>query len=65
MSIETVLYRAQAKATGGRDGHATSSDGVLDVQAQHAARNSVALAAPAPTRNSCSRPAIRPASSVR
>ncbi|MDE2087594.1 MAG: organic hydroperoxide resistance protein [Xanthomonadaceae bacterium] len=31
MSIEKVLYRAHAKATGGRDGHATSSDGVLDV----------------------------------
>jgi osmotically inducible protein OsmC len=27
-----VLYRAQAKATGGRDGRAVSSDGVLDVQ---------------------------------
>ncbi|MBD8881422.1 organic hydroperoxide resistance protein [Rhodanobacter sp. 7MK24] len=32
MSIEKVLYRAHAKATGGRDGHATSSDGVLDVK---------------------------------
>lgn len=32
MSIENVLYRAHAKATGGRDGHATSSDGVLDVK---------------------------------
>ena len=32
MSIEKVLYRAHAKATGGRDGHATSSDRVLDVQ---------------------------------
>ena len=31
MSIEKVLYRAHAKATGGRDGQATSSDGVLDV----------------------------------
>jgi Ohr subfamily peroxiredoxin len=31
MSIENVLYRAHAKATGGRDGHASSSDGVLDV----------------------------------
>ncbi|WP_018410488.1 organic hydroperoxide resistance protein [Methyloversatilis thermotolerans] len=31
MAIETVLYRAQARATGGRDGRATSSDGVLDV----------------------------------
>ena len=32
MAIENVLYRAHAKATGGRDGHATSSDGVLDVK---------------------------------
>jgi Ohr subfamily peroxiredoxin len=32
MSIEKVLYRAHAKATGGRDGHAVSSDGVLDVK---------------------------------
>jgi len=32
MSIEKVLYRAHAKASGGRDGHATSSDGVLDVK---------------------------------
>jgi len=32
MSIEKVLYRASAKATGGRDGRAVSSDGVLDVK---------------------------------
>lgn len=32
MSIEKVLYRAHAKATGGRDGRAVSSDGVLDVK---------------------------------
>ncbi len=32
MSIENVLYRAHAKATGGRDGRAVSSDGVLDIQ---------------------------------
>jgi Ohr subfamily peroxiredoxin len=32
MSIEKVLYRATATATGGRDGRATSSDNVLDVQ---------------------------------
>jgi Ohr subfamily peroxiredoxin len=30
--VETVLYRATATATGGRDGRATSSDNVLDVQ---------------------------------
>jgi Ohr subfamily peroxiredoxin len=32
MSLEKILYRAQAKATGGRDGKAVSSDGVLDVK---------------------------------
>jgi len=32
MSLEKVVYTAKAKATGGRDGRATSSDGVLDVQ---------------------------------
>ncbi|SDG31500.1 organic hydroperoxide resistance protein [Pseudomonas seleniipraecipitans] len=31
MSIETVAYRAYAEATGGREGRAISSDGVLDV----------------------------------
>ena len=32
MSIEKVLYRATAQATGGRDGRAVSSDKVLDVR---------------------------------
>jgi Ohr subfamily peroxiredoxin len=32
MSIEKVLYTAHATATGGRDGRAISSDGVLDIQ---------------------------------
>jgi len=32
MSIEKILYRAQVKATGGRDGRAVSSDNVLDVK---------------------------------
>jgi len=32
MSIKQVLYRANAKATGGREGRAVSSDGVLDVK---------------------------------
>jgi lipoyl-dependent peroxiredoxin len=32
MSIEKVLYTAHAKATGGRDGRAVTSDGVLDVK---------------------------------
>ena len=30
MSIENVLYRAQAQASGGRDGRVTTSDGQLD-----------------------------------
>ena len=32
MSLEKIAYTAHAKATGGRDGHATSSDGILDVK---------------------------------
>jgi osmotically inducible protein OsmC len=32
MSIEKVLYRAQATANGGRDGRAVSSDNVLDIK---------------------------------
>jgi osmotically inducible protein OsmC len=32
MSIEKVFYTAHAKATGGREGRAVSSDGILDVK---------------------------------
>ena len=32
MSIEKVLYRAQATSQGGREGSSKSSDGVLDLQ---------------------------------
>jgi len=32
MSIEKVLYRAQSKSTGGREGRSVSDDGVLDVK---------------------------------
>ena len=32
MSIEKVVYRAHAQVTGGRDGRAVSSDGVLDIK---------------------------------
>lgn len=32
MSLDNVLYTAHAKATGGRDGRAVSSDNVLDVK---------------------------------
>jgi len=31
MSIQTIAYRAYVQATGGRDGRAVSSDGVLNV----------------------------------
>ncbi len=30
--LETVLYKATATATGGREGRATSSDGILDLK---------------------------------
>jgi lipoyl-dependent peroxiredoxin len=32
MSIEKVLYKAHAKATGGREGRAVTSDNILDVK---------------------------------
>ncbi|ENV35413.1 organic hydroperoxide resistance protein [Acinetobacter gerneri] len=32
MSLEKVVYTAHAKATGGRDGRAVSSDNILDVK---------------------------------
>ncbi|WEF31857.1 organic hydroperoxide resistance protein [Pseudoduganella chitinolytica] len=32
MSIQQVLYRAQAKSTGGREGRSVSDNGVLDVK---------------------------------
>jgi len=32
MSLEKVLYRAQATSTGGREGRSRSSDGILDVK---------------------------------
>ena len=32
MSVEKVLYRATATATGGRDGRATSGDGEIDLR---------------------------------
>lgn len=32
MALEKAVYTAKAKATGGRDGRAVSSDGILDVQ---------------------------------
>ena len=32
MKVEKVVYQAHAKANGGRDGRAVSSDGILDVK---------------------------------
>ncbi|MES1951361.1 organic hydroperoxide resistance protein [Salinisphaera sp. S4-8] len=32
MALDKVLYRAQATATGGRDGHASSADGQIDLK---------------------------------
>ena len=32
MTIAKVLYTVHTKVTGGRDGHAMSSDGLLDVR---------------------------------
>ena len=32
MSLEKAVYTARAKATGGRDGRATSDDQILDVK---------------------------------
>ncbi len=32
MKLEKTLYKANVKSTGGRDGHAHSSDGILDVK---------------------------------
>src|SRR5438105_1776410 len=32
MSVEKILYTAKATATGGRDGSAISSDGILNVE---------------------------------
>src|SRR5579872_3235097 len=32
MKLEKVVYKAQVKSTGGRDGRSVSSDGILDVK---------------------------------
>ena len=59
-----VLYKTQAKATGGRDGTASTLDGALNVKLA-TPRSLVVAAAPATTPSSCSRPAMRPVSSAR
>jgi hypothetical protein len=63
MSVN-VLYKTSAKATGGRDGHAATLDGALDVKLT-TPKNSAAAAVPATIPSSCSRPAMPPASSAR
>ncbi|BBI60288.1 hypothetical protein HSBAA_15940 [Vreelandella sulfidaeris] len=59
-TIEKVIYRAHATATGGREGQTKSSDGALDVKLstpkELGARVVMAL-----TQSSSSRQATRPA----
>ena len=62
MSVN-VLYKTSAKATGGRDGHAATLDGALDVKLT-TPRNSAVAVAPATIQSSCSRRAMPPASSA-
>ena len=64
MSIEKVLYRAHAQATGGRDGRAVSSDNVLDVRLT-VPREMGGAVRRAPTPNNCLPRATRPASWAR
>ena len=59
MSVN-VLYRTSAKATGGRDGHATTLDGALDVKLA-----TPAAAVPATIPSSFSPPDMPPASLAR
>ena len=58
-----VKYRTTATATGGRDGHAATKDGALDVTLS-TPKELAAAAAPATTPSSCSPPATPLASSV-
>ena len=64
MGIEKVVYRASARATGGRDGRGASSDGSLDLKLS-TPKELGGLVAKAPIPSSCSRSATAPASSVR
>lgn len=63
MSIEKVLYRAQAQATGGRDGRAVSSDGALEVKLS-TPRELGGAGGPGTNPSNCSPPATRPVSSA-
>ena len=58
MSLEKAVYTARAKATGGRDGRATSDDQILDVNWQ-CLRKWVAQVA-GPILNNCSLQVIQP-----
>lgn len=60
MSIEQVAYRAYAEATGGRDGRAISSDGILDVELA-TPKELGGAGGKAPTPSSCLQPVTRPA----
>lgn len=62
MQTIKALYTATATATGGRDGRAVSSDGVLDVKLS-TPRELGGQGGAAATRNNCSPPATPPASS--
>lgn len=57
-----ILYTAEATATGGREGHARTSDGRLEVDLDVPSEMG-GPGGPGRTRNSCSRQAMRPASS--
>lgn len=63
MSLEKVVYTAKAKATGGRDGRATSSDGVLDVKLG-VPKEMGGMGGDVTTLSSCLLPATLPASWV-
>jgi osmotically inducible protein OsmC len=58
MSIEKVLYRAEATSSGGREGQSKSSDGVLNLKLS-TPRNWAGAAGTAPTPSSCL-PAVIP-----
>jgi len=59
-----VLYTAEAIATGGREGHARTSDGRVDVDL-NVPTEMGGTGAPARTPSSSSRPGMRPAFSPR
>lgn len=63
MSVD-VKYSTRATATGGRDGEARSEDGRF-VARLSTPKELGGAGGEGPTPSSCSRPAIRPVSSVR